>query len=185
MLFDQDTAFPDETIDVYIKAIENYPECKFFAPLMLSKATIISPCRFKLMRGSSLKNVTVGVNTLQNISIINCGMCIHLNAFQKNNGYNELLKLDFSDHDFVRRFKDMVSNEFVLIDLKVQHELSSKNKNSLNSDLVRFDYYLEGTKNISGSIFEKRLVKFNAIMRSIKLSLIHRNTSFLIKVLKS
>jgi len=183
--FDQDTTFPENTIDSYINALNDYPNYKLFAPLMFSNTTIISPCRFKFMRGTSFKNVAIGVNKLKNTSVINCGMCVAIEAFNKNNGYNELLKLDFSDHDFVRRLEKNVTNEFVVIDLKVQHELSTKSKNSLDSDLIRFDYYLSGGKNIESSVIEKRLVKFNAIMRSIKLSLIHQSISFLTKALKS
>jgi len=184
IFFDQDTTFPENTIDSYIKTINNYPDYKLFAPIMLSNQTIISPCRFKFMRGTSFKSVDAGVNKLQNKSVINCGMCVDTDAFEKNNGYNELLKLDFSDHDFVRRFKKNVTNEFVVIDLKVQHELSTKSKNSLDSDLIRFDHYLAGGGIMSTHIVEVLFIRINAMIRALKLTSVHHTHYFLLRLFK-
>ena len=182
--FDQDTTFPENTIDSYINALNDYPNYKLFAPLMFSNTTIISPCRFKFMRGASFKNVAIGVNKLQNTSVINCGMCVDIDAFNKNNGYNEFLKLDFSDHDFVRRFEKNVTNEFVLINLKVQHELSTKSKNSLDSDLIRFDHYLAGGGIMSTYIVEVLFIRINAMIRALKLTSVHHTHYFLLRLFK-
>jgi len=185
LLLDQDTTFPVQALQVYLSAINKYPGEKLFAPIMIvSQGTIISPCYFKFMRGFSVKHIDAGLNSLNKFSVINCGMCIDVDAFNKNEGYDERIKLDFSDHDFIRRFRKVIGDRFIIIDLKVHHELSSAIKNDLNSDKVRFDYYLEGAKYISSSLTETFLVKLNAFIRSVKLSLIHRNTGFLIKLIK-
>ena len=134
------------------------------------------------MRGKPLDNIAPGVNKLHQLSLINCGLCIDTNAFKQNGGYNEKLALDFSDHDFIRRFKNKITDEFVLIDLTVRHDLSSRSKNSLANDLGRFDYYLMGTNNMTATALEKGLLKFNAIMRAMKLLLTHRNVSFIGKL---
>lgn len=185
ILFDQDTSFPENTITKYIEATHAFPNEKLFSPIMVANGkTIISPCHFKFMRGFSVKEIKTGINSLNNFSVINCGMCIDIKSFDQNKGYNELIKLDFSDHDFVKRFKKTVTDRFIVIDLKVHHELSSTSKNSKYSDLVRFDYYLEGSKYISSSLIERSFLKFNSTMRGLKLSLIHRSFSFLNKILK-
>ena len=184
ILLDQDTDFPEDMVDKYINATRTFPNDKLFSPIMfVNQKTIISPCYFKFMRGFSASDVKTGINSLKKYSVINCGLCIDINSFQENNGYNELIRLDFSDHDFIRRFKRAVTDRFIVIDLKVSHELSSASKNSVNSDLVRFDYYLEGSKYISSSILESILLKFNAALRSLKLTLIHKNFSFIKKLL--
>ncbi|MDR6941180.1 glycosyltransferase [Mucilaginibacter pocheonensis] len=186
MLFDQDTTFPQNTINKYIEAITNYPEDKLFAPIMLvDSQNIVSPCHFRFMRGFYLRHIDVGPNSLNKLSIINSGMCIAVEAFKKNMGYNAQIKLDFSDHDFIKRFKKTVTDRFIVITLKVHHELSSSGKNSMNSDLTRFDYYLKGSEQMSSSMYEKVFLKAHAGLRSLKLSLIHRNLSFVFKFLKS
>jgi hypothetical protein len=111
-------------------------------------------------------------------------MCIKLEAFNKNNGYNELIKLDFSDHDFIKRFKKSIGDRFIVINLKVYHKLSSVTRNSFESDMVRFDYYLEGAKHIWSSPGERIFLKLHACLRSVKLFLIHQNFGFLIKLFK-
>ncbi len=185
ILLDQDTKFPVETIREYLLAIEEYPNEKLFAPIVLIDGKkIISPAHFKFMRGFYSTNVNTGVNSLAGRSIINCGMCINLETFNNNKGYNESIKLDFSDHDFIRRFKKSIGDRFIVINLTVYHKLSSVARNSVESDIVRFDYYLEGAKHISSTTGERFFLKLHAGLRSVKLFLIHRKFGFLIKLFK-
>ena len=185
ILLDHDTMFPVDTIGEYLSAIEEYPGEKLFAPIVLiDDKKIISPAHFKFMRGFYSKSVSRGINSLVGYSIINSGMCISMDAFNKNNGYNESIKLDFSDHDFIRRFKRSVGNKFVVINLKVRHKLSSAGKNSWESDMVRYDYYLEGAKHISSSKKERFFLKSHAVLRAVKLSVIHHNFGFLTRLFK-
>jgi rhamnosyltransferase len=183
LFLDQDTDFPKSTIDIYIKTINNYPNYKLFAPMMLSDNVIISPCRFKHMRGSHINSLNTGPNVLNDLSIINCGMCVDIQSFKKNNGYNEKIKLDFSDHDFIRRIKKMVTNDFVVLDLIVQHQLSSETKNTFNADRIRFDYYLSGGKLSSDNKVELLNFSFNALVRALKLTAIHKKAYFIRRLL--
>lgn len=185
LLLDQDTSFTDHAISVYLDAFKKYPEDILFAPIMLeNNGKILSPCYFRFMRGFSSSHVKTGVNSLSAFSVINCAMCIAIDAFEKNNGYNEQIKLDFADHDFIRRFKESNGDRFVVVDLKVAHQLSSETRNSMGSDIVRFDYYLDGAKHMSATMAEKFLLMVNAFLRAVKLSLIHRNVAFLARWFK-
>ncbi len=180
LLLDQDTTFPIHSIDVYLSAIKKYPDEKLFAPIMaVNERKIISPFHYKFMRGFSIKNIKAGINKLNRFSIINCGMCINIDAFNRNGGYNELIKLDFSDHDFIKRYKAIVDEKFVVIDLKIRHELSSETKNSLDGDLIRFAYYLDGAGKIQSNFLQSLYLKINATLRALKLSLQHRNLIFI------
>lgn len=186
LIFDQDTAFPENTIDIYTQATINYPGYKIFSPIMLiSSNVIVSPCRFKFMRGTSLNHIKSGPHTFHNLSVINCGMCIDINSFKENGGYNEKIRLDFSDHDFIKRFKKVVTDEFVVLDLKVYHDLSTTNQNSFNSDLLRFDYYLEGSAHVSSNSMESIILKVIGILRATKLSLRHKSLAFIKKAIAS
>ncbi|MGZ3921653.1 MAG: glycosyltransferase, partial [Bacteroidia bacterium] len=126
LLLDQDTSFPLDTMQKYMQAIDENAHEKLLAPiLMVNKGTIISPCYFKFMRGFSVKAVEPGLKSLKIFSVINCGLCIDVDAFNLNGGYNEQIKLDFSDHDFIRRFRKSIGNRLIVIDLEVFHSLSS------------------------------------------------------------
>ncbi|MDP9076357.1 MAG: glycosyltransferase [Bacteroidota bacterium] len=182
LLFDQDTFFPTDFIQVYIKAIQKNPTEKLFAPVMLTdNDKIISPCVFKLKRGFYGKDKEPGIYSLKNRSLINCGLCINLLSFRNIGGYNEKIKLDFSDHDFVSRFNTQISDRFVLIDLKVKHQLSTALKNTLTADIVRFDYYLEGASQFSSSFGEATILNINALLRALKLGVVHKRFIFIKK----
>lgn len=183
LLLDQDTNFPIQTINQYLSAIEKYPEEKLFAPIiMVNNKKIISPCYFKFMRGFYASHIETGLNTFKNLSLINSGMCIDINAFEKNGGYNEQLKLDFSDHEFIKRFKKSVTNKFIVIDLKVYHNLSTETKNSFNNDKIRFNYYLNIGNHLSNNFTESIFIKFNLLMRVLKLSIIHKSFYFILQL---
>ena len=185
LLLDQDTNFPVQTIDKYLSAIDTYPGEKLFAPKMLTDTgKIISPCVFKYMRGFPSVDIKAGINSFTDISVINCGMCVDIASLRENGGYNEQIKLDFSDHDFIRRFNKNITNNFVVIDLAVNHGLSSETKNSFLSDLNRFDFYLDGLINVTANRLEKLFLFINALIRAIKLCLTHQSFDFLKKTLK-
>jgi rhamnosyltransferase len=126
ILLDQDTNFPENAVEKYVEGTKLFPDENLYTPIMLIKDhKIISPSYFIGMRGVSLKHIHTGINSLNNLSVINCGMCISILSFEKNTGYNELIKLDFSDHDFIKRFKKNIGNRFIVLNLNVNHELST------------------------------------------------------------
>jgi GT2 family glycosyltransferase len=183
LLLDQDTIFPLNMISAYLSSIMEFPHETLFAPVMkFNEKKIISPCYFKFMRGFSVSQVNAGLNSLDTYSVINCGMCIDVDAFHENGGYNEDIKLDFSDHDFIRRFRKNVSTSFIVIDLKVKHQLSSEAKNSFVNDKVRFGFYIDGGKKMESSILEALLIRVNFVIRALKLSVIHKTSYFLLQL---
>lgn len=185
ILLDQDTDLPVDAFTKYTKAIAENSNQVLFAPLMLTPdQKIISPCDFKFMRGSYAKNYTYGINSLKGRSLINSGLCIATHAFSKNNGYNERIKLDYSDHDFIRRFSVHVTDSFVLVELKVMHQLSTDTSNTFESDKTRFDYYLEGSRYFQFNFSSFFFLKSNNLLRAAKLSVLHKSTYFIKKYFK-
>jgi len=184
LLLDEDTEFPADAISSYFAAIADHPNEKLFTPIMLTQAgDIISPCKFKFMRGYYADRIDPGLNSLKGKSVINCGTCVHLDTFNQLNGYNELIKLDFSDHDFIRRFKEGITSDFVVIDLQVQHGLSTTEKRTFDSDAIRFAYYLEGCRHFSKSLGDTFFLKLNAALRGLKLTVNHGKLYFLGRVI--
>lgn len=183
-LLDQDTQLPPQTIIQYLKSITSFPAEELFAPIMrVNNSKIISPCHFKFMRGIAVKHIAIGLNTLNKYSLINCGICVKVDAFCKNEGYNELLKLDFSDHDFIRRFRKNVTDKFIVVDLTVEHQLSSESVNDVKSDKIRFNYYLAAGKLLGTNWIENFFIKINAIAHALKLSIYHKTFYFVLRLL--
>jgi GT2 family glycosyltransferase len=184
LILDQDTTLPAPILQQYFDAITANPAYRLFAPIIIStRDTIISPCRFLYNKGYSSKDRSVGVRSLKNQSLINCGICISLSAFNKLNGFDLGFKLDYSDHDFISRFKKYISSEVYIIDAEVKHSLSVFEHNSLDTDMRRFAYFNNALLRY-GSIHGGKLFSiFIVILRCAKLSRAHKSFDF-IKALK-
>ncbi|NWJ51818.1 MAG: glycosyltransferase [Bacteroidetes bacterium] len=163
LLLDQDTDFPVDAIDNYILSIKQNPEIKLFAPILKdSTGAIISPCRYIFKRGFPLKRVTTGITSLQNISPLNSGILIYLTTFFLSGGYNELIKLDFSDFQFIERFKK-INTYCYIINVECLHNFSNSETNTskLNN---RFIFYCDGAKKIKKSSTIDRFTYFMVVL---------------------
>ena len=169
LLLDQDTTFPPEAISSYISALTNYPSIKLFAPLLkLSDGRIVSPSRYCCKRGFALKNISPGLHSFKNRSPLNSGMLIDLDAFTLSEGYNEKVKLDFSDFQFIERFKKRF-NQFCLMDVIALHDFSDAETNTLKLN-ERYAFYCDGAKNSEcNSFFDRILYCFVVFLRATSL----------------
>ncbi len=155
LLLDQDTSFPLEAIPGYLSAIQDFPEIKLFAPrLILSNGSMLSPCRYRLKRGFALKKIDPGLHNLKNISPLNSGMLIDLDAYLTSGGYNEKVKLDFSDFQFIERFKKHL-NQFCLLNFIALQDFSNAETDTKKLN-ARFVYYCDGAKNCEWTSFVDR-----------------------------
>ncbi len=73
-------------------------------------------------------------------------MLVKLEAFHEVGGYNEKVKLDFSDFQFIERFRK-VYKTFYVIDIICEQDFSD-DEISLPTQAKRFRYYCEGARNI-------------------------------------
>lgn len=113
LLLDQDSDFSDVCINDYFSAIEE-TDCKLIAPMVKSGVYTISPTDISHHFSRLNKKEYSGVTEISRLSIINSGMCIALDAFKECGGYNEMVFLDYSDHEFIRRYKRYNSSVYVL-----------------------------------------------------------------------
>lgn len=179
LLLDQDTFFPQNAFVEYSKAIQENPGVWLLAPIVVSKNKIISPCRYFLNRGYSLRKVKPGVYNFKRKSLINSGMLIHVEAFGRAGGYNEKIRLDFADHFFIGRYKAKYSN-FAVINLRCFQNFSGKQRMTTNSALVRFAFYCEGAKHLANNFRGSLILTLVVAARAVKLSLIHKNLNFFV-----
>ncbi len=157
IFFDQDSVVESDYLRSVIKTIELNPKDELFSPFVMQKQTnvLISPSLYKNFRGRliSLKS-DLKYLKLEGVSMINSGMTISLSLFDRAGGFDESIKLDFSDHDFVFRVSKCVYR-IVMIPVTLYHSLSSFETPCLESDLYRYKMYLNG-----GRIFSRKIDKY-------------------------
>lgn len=182
ILFDQDTSISYGAIDAYKDAFIKYNEIKLFSPLLYSKGTIISPSVFKYRKGRPPKNHPItGINSLKELSPLNSGMAIKLDEFLEIGGYNESVPLDYSDFAFIDRFKKY-NNSFVILNLKLEHGLSSYEKVPIDISIKRYKSLCIGLVNSSNGKLNLLLSFFVALQRCVKLTIEYKEINY-IKIL--
>jgi len=178
LLLDQDTSFPQNAFVEYSKAVQGNPEICLFAPIVISKNKIISPCRYFLNIGYTLRRIKPSIYNFKRKSLINSGMLISVDAFEKTGGYNENIRLDFADHSFIGKYK-AIYNRFAVIHLRCFQDFSSDKQLTISSALIRFAFYCEGARNKAVNKLDYFVLILLTILRGTKLSLKYRNVRFL------
>lgn len=175
---DQDTFFDVSYLELLIKKMNQHPDIHIFFPIMsTSDGRIVSPVKFVFMRGYYIDDLKIGRLPLKKLAIINSGLCVSIDAFLKVGGYNENIKLDFSDHYFISKLKLYYSSCYAVSD-KVTHELSSFVDPPLKV-ISRFKYYCNGARNFMSrrNFYSIMIVSF---LRCIKLSFKYWDYRFLL-----
>lgn len=145
LVFDQDTTINIGYIQNLISAKQKYKTHQLIVPQLFQGETLISPCKYSYKRGSGLLRIGSGVNSLKNKSLLNSGLAIKLDLFDKVNGFDQDVKLYFSDFVFVDKLRKEVS-EFVVLDDVFLHEMSSNDESDLKTFYGRLLLYCKGAK---------------------------------------
>lgn len=171
MLFlDQDTDFSEVSVTDYEKAIPENTECQMFVPMVKCGEFTMSPMLF-LYHFAKLSNYNFqGVVDAKKISVINSGLCISLAAFETCGGYNENVFLDYSDHEFVRRYKRKFKYIYVLSN-SVRQNFSAQSDGKLQS-LSRFRLFCRSIKGCEkNGMLDEGCFAFVVIKRALSLTL--------------
>lgn len=150
IILDQDTSLPKNFLLEYISAINFYKGYAIYAPKLIDKNMLISPCKYLYKRGINLKDVNEGINDLKNINFLNSGLLIDLDAYMDVDGYDESIRLYFSDFVFIDKIRKKY-DLYVLINCELNHSLSSNDYSKLCDSKIRFKYYCEGAKQASNN----------------------------------
>lgn len=150
MLFvlDQDTIFPPDAISSYQQSLSSFPGHAIYAPQLYNGSSLFSPCKYSFQKGSNLKSIVPGVHLMKGMNVLNSGLLIDMNAFQRVEGYDETVKLYFSDFIFFDRLKKFYTS-FVVINCHLQHQLSSVDYSDSAFAMKRFTYYCQGAHQAS------------------------------------
>ncbi len=139
LILDQDTTFK-HGLDPYYETITqaDYP---ILVPKIFIGNRLLSPSRLLLGRGFITEDISSGTYSLNKYSPVNSGALISVDLWEKAGGYNESIKLDFSDFSFFARAKKQGLDKFYVMKESVDHELSAYEKDD-EKIIHRFDIYL-------------------------------------------
>lgn len=177
LLLDQDTIFTENSIPSYFRGVTECPSENCFVPQLIDANGIISPFKFRLGNGFRINSVSKGIYSLNKLQFVNCGMIVRLDAFEETKGYNEKLKLDFSDLAFIGRLKRNHS-QFVVLDLIGKHLLSGSIKKTLKEDLERFRIYCDAAIEFKKTEMNNLNLSFCIVPHALKLCSKHRSIIF-------
>jgi GT2 family glycosyltransferase len=177
-LFDQDTILPEDGLIRYERAVTTYPNFPLYAPQVWSGTLLFSPCRYWFRRGSNLRSIEPGVQAMAHRNVLNSGLFIELSAFVKCGGYDEVVQLYFSDFVFFDRLKRHFC-QFVVVDCKLEHQLSSADFSEVTLASTRFSYYCRGARQAShGNGWAYVEYAITVGLRSLVMSSRFRSTQF-------
>lgn len=179
LILDQDTCFAPDYFRKMNDALSENGHIKLFAPILkLTNDVILSPCSFRYFHGKHLTTPPTGINSLSKNQPVNSGILVSMETFIKAGGYNEKVKLDYSDHQFIERVKP-IEDQYYVIPSIGQQDFSGMERD-LQKILVRFKYYCNGALNFETSYwYHGFLLHFFLGLKLIKNTLKHRTLGFL------
>lgn len=181
LVLDQDSSFNLSFIEQYMKMYKVYKNDYIYAPIVCDekKTKIYSPAFMSNFVGKTqafenfLYEETYG---LVGKSVINSGLMIPLEIFEKIGGYNEKLKLDFSDIYFIEKYKEF-NPKIVLVDAYLKHSISGDEGKDFAREYNRFRYYCSACKEIQRALHTSAF--WSASRRLIRLVLKYKRLSFI------
>lgn len=178
LITDSDFTFDLSLINKYVNAINNNKECKLFCPILHQQGKIISPYKKVLNRYKVVKSIQPGQCSSKEYTIVNSGILCSLEIFQATGGYDPQIPLDFSDNYFMWKYSQKYSS-FIVIDSRIEHQLSSFEKQSYLSAINRFRFFCIGSRQISKKIPGSQWLYLWAFLRMCKLIIRYRSIGFL------
>ena len=181
LVLDQDSSFEMSFIEKYMKMYEIYKNDYIYAPIVCDekKTKIYSPAFLNNFVGrvQSFDDFSYAETySLIGKSVINSGLMIPLNIFEKIGGYNEKLKLDFSDIYFIEKYKEL-NKKIILVNIQLNHSISGDEGKDFEREYNRFKYYCSASKEIGNSL--NTTVFWSPFRRLIRLILKYKNIKFL------
>ena len=179
LLVDQDTEFPSIILQDYSTAILANPQINIFVPSLLDAKGLVSPFRTRWGKGRRIKPLNAALYSIKHYKIINSGMLISLDLFEKAGGYDERFALDYSDLSFLDRvFKN--ESYFSLLPTQCPHDFSdTKVKPDLLAELDRFKLFCKSTCLYKKISIHSVILVWIILPRALKLSFKMKSFKFI------
>lgn len=177
LLLDQDTNFDSEILNYYIDKLNEHGEGYIYAPIITNSARnkIYSPSHMKCFVGKALVSKSFEykeVYDLSNKSVINSGLLVPICIHDKIGGYNNRIKLDFSDIYFIEKYKE-INRNVILMNCSIEHSLSGDDGVNFSAEMKRFPFYCVGALQLSQSM--SKSTYYTVLRRTVRLVLKYRS----------
>jgi rhamnosyltransferase len=175
LLLDQDTNIIVADLEKYLLLADKYGEDYLYAPIVHRKNKIYSPAYINHFIGKvqNLESFTYQeIYSLDKKSLINSGLMIPASLTDLIGGFDENIKLDFSDFYFIEKYKK-INADVILLDLYVQHSLSGDEDKNYSAEMLRYKYYCNGAKYFNNALNEFRLIP--ALRRMFRLMIKYKS----------
>lgn len=179
LLLDQDTSFPENIFSEYKFEINNNPKIKLFVPkIKVLNEKYISPTQVKNHIGKLSNTAPSGITSLWEYMPINSGMMINVDAFLSVGGYNENVKLDYSDYQFIEKFRQQFNSFFILQSVCFQ-EFSNEVQSTVQL-LDRYKIFCNCIRNCKrNNTYDKYLYLWIVLKRGMSLTTRTGNLNFI------
>jgi rhamnosyltransferase len=177
LLADQDTTFPMDAFAQYRVSLAAFPQCLIFAPTLVDQKGLLSPFRRRVASGRRLNHVAPGLHPLTQLQAVNSGLMVSTALFGAAGGYDERLRLDFSDFEFFRRIAKQTSH-LAVVNVSCEHQHSSSRSANLDAAITRFRSYLHGS-GIMAKTEGVLAYRARAFLHAARLSIQHRSAVFI------
>lgn len=178
LLLDQDTVFPPNALDVYLQLSES---TIIAAPSLSTNVGAFSPSTIDTWQVKAVE-LQPGSHSLFHFAPVNSGLCVRVEDFLAVGGYNEAVKLDFADYQFIRRIRQRNST-FVLLSFTARQDFSN-HQTDVDVLLPRYRLYLESARHCEFNTIKSRWQHHYQVLRhTIALTLRTRSSQFLVKYL--
>jgi GT2 family glycosyltransferase len=177
IIFDQDTIFEEDALTKYYQSIVKYSYVELFVPILKCKDQIISPCKYYFKNGFLFKKEFYGLTSIRHKSILNSGICISVKAFENVGGYNEKVKLYFSDFNFIDRFRKTYRT-FAVVKTSAEHNMLFLDLNSEKS-VTFFLNYCIGARSLVNNTLDYLILLVVVFYRLVIFTIKFKRTEFI------
>lgn len=171
LILDHDTNFSKNNLTAYLDSAAKFGDNYIYTPIVKNGERIYSPYLEGKNRNypQQLDDFTFeAVYSLQNKSLINSGLMIPINLFNKLGLFNQEIKLDFSDTYYIEKYKKNYKNA-ILVNVFLEHRLSGDEGKNKDREFGRFKYYCNGAREFRKSAEDKLRVDRLVIFRMLRL----------------
>ena len=178
---DDDTRMTAEYIERLEAEQAARPEAKVFLPVVSDDKTVQSPCRalgLHIFRSRNPRRISAA-----SLSAINTGMAVRLAVYDRIS-YNDALFLDYVDHSFMRRVREL-RMPVAMLDVTLRHGFYDNTNHERGDALERTLIYLHDLRVFcEGEPLGTLYRVFKTVYRGLKLCLRYRDNRFLTTALR-
>jgi GT2 family glycosyltransferase len=172
LILDHDTVFDRDQLDQYQASFDKNGGTYIYAPIVKKDRTVYSPYIEGFIR-NHVQSMDVfdheETYDIQGRSLINSGLMIPIQVIDQVGGFNEKIKLDFSDTYFIEQYKK-INKKIILLDVFLEHKLSGDEGKDKTRELNRFRYFCGGAREFRVGTRDKLRVDRLVFFRMLRLA---------------